>query len=235
MSSRSAIAVAMSAYVIAGIGAALFMAFVHAMGLGIFRKQAPDDVLVSWIVNLGLLLAFALQHSGMARRAFKDWLARWIAPSLERSTYVVASGIVTGAIPLGWQALPGEPIWRGPIWIIAISVLAACFTGYCCLGYDSATFLGWTQATTGVSEARGPLRIDGAYRYVRHPLMLGFLGTIWAMPVMPPELLMLNVGLTAYILIAIRWEERELVRDFGAAYEEYRRRVPALIPWRVFV
>lgn len=234
MPKRLAIAYAITAYVIAILGATAFVLYVGAVGLGLYRGEAVDGP-APWIVNAGLLLMFALQHSGMARQAFKAWLTRWIAPSLERSTYVIASGIVVGVMAMLWQPLPGEPIWQLPVWILAISAVAALFTGYCCLGYDSESFLGWTQASSGVAEVRGPLRTDGAYRYVRHPLMLGFLCMIWPMPVMPPELLMLNVGLTLYVVVAIRWEERDLVREFGAAYEEYRTRVPALIPWRVFV
>jgi len=74
------------------------------------------------------------------------------------------------------------------------------------------------------------LRIVGPYRFVRHPLMVGALVFLWGQPTMPPELLLLNAGLTVYVLVAIRLEERDLVRRYGAAYEDYRRRVPALIP-----
>jgi protein-S-isoprenylcysteine O-methyltransferase Ste14 len=76
------------------------------------------------------------------------------------------------------------------------------------------------------------LRITGPYRWVRHPLMLGTLVFLWAQPVMPSELLLLDAGLTVYILLAIHLEERELIRKFGPAYADYRAKVPALIPWR---
>jgi protein-S-isoprenylcysteine O-methyltransferase Ste14 len=111
-------------------------------------------------------------------------------------------------------------------------MVAALGTGWCAAWFAPASFLGYQQAATGVAEVRGRLRIEGPYRYVRHPLMVGLLVTIWAQPIMPPELFMLNVGLTIYILIAIRWEERDLVREFGEEYERYRREVPALIPWK---
>jgi protein-S-isoprenylcysteine O-methyltransferase Ste14 len=188
-----------------------------------------------WVINFGWLFLAAGQHSGMARQSFKQWLTRWIPAALERSLYVAVSGILLAALTLGWQPLPGAPLWHGPLWIAALSLLAALGVGLCCGWFDHATFFGLRQAWTGNANARSPLRIEGPYRYVRHPLMLGLLIALWAQPIMPPELLMMNVGLTVYILIAIRWEERDLVREFGAEYEQYRRKVPALIPFRVHV
>jgi protein-S-isoprenylcysteine O-methyltransferase Ste14 len=96
----------------------------------------------------------------------------------------------------------------------------------CSVGYNHAAFFGLAYDTTP-----GRLRTDGPYRYVRHPLMLGLLLAIWGQPIMPRELLMLNVGMTVYIVVAIRLEERDLVRVFGAEYARYRDTVPALIPF----
>src|SRR5262249_6362406 len=185
-----------------------------------------------WLVNAGWLLLFAVQHSGMARQSFKRWWTQWIPATLERSVYVGASGIVLGALMLGWQPLPGEPLWQRPLAIIPISLLAAVGISACNAWFDHAAFFGLQQAWTGKVGTTDRLRIEGPYRYVRHPLMVGLLIAIWAQPIMPPELLMLNAGLTIYILIAIRLEERDLIRQFGIAYLRYRRRVPALIPWR---
>jgi protein-S-isoprenylcysteine O-methyltransferase Ste14 len=162
----------------------------------------------------------------MARHSFKKWLG-----VLGRSIYVATSGIVLGVLTIFWQPIPGEPSWHRPTWIVAISLLAALGILACCHWFDHVAFLGLTQAWTGNAEVRGMLQIAGPYRYVRHPLMLCLLIAIWAQPMMPMELLMLNGGMTAYILLAIDLEERDLVHEFGEEYEKYRKEVPALIPW----
>lgn len=226
-------AIAVTAYLVGIAGAGIFFAYVVLTGSGLLPQRDAERGPLPWLINLGLLLMFALQHSGMARRSFKAWFVRGVPAELERSMYVAASGTAAALLICLWQPLPGKPIWHGPIWISAISLLAGLGIGVCCGWFDHASFFGLTQAWTGVAEIRGPLLVAGPYRYVRHPLMLGLLLALWAQPVMPPELFWLNAGMTCYILIAIRLEERDLCRDFGAEYEKYRRAVPMLIPWRV--
>jgi protein-S-isoprenylcysteine O-methyltransferase Ste14 len=220
-----------AAYLIGVAGVGVFLAYVIGIGTDFWPRGRAIDGMEPWHINLGLLFLFAIQHSGMARQTFKTKLTSLIPPSLERSIYVGASGIMVSAMTYYWQPLPGEPIWHGPIWIVAIS-LAALGMGACCGSFDHWTFLGLRQAWTGEAEIREPLRIEGPYRFVRHPLMLGLLIAIWAQPIMPRELLMMNAGMTIYILGAIVLEERDLVRQFGEEYENYRRAVPALIPWK---
>ena len=153
--------------------------------------------------------------------------------SLGKTARVLAGAIVA-SLTLGWQPLPGDPLWHGSLWIAAISLLAAIGLGLCCGWADHADFLGLKQAWTGNAEMPGPLIVAGPYRFVRHPLMLGLLVAIWAQPIMPPELLLMNVGLTLYVLLAIQWEERDLLREYGAEYEKYRSEVPMLIPWKMW-
>jgi len=222
---------ALAAYLIGSAGAGVFFAYVIGAGTGFWPRGEPADGPLPWAINLGWLLLFAVQHSGMARQSFKQWLTRWLPAALERSLYVAVSGILLAALTLGWQPLPGEPLWHGPLWIVAISLLAGLGAGLCCASFNHTAFFGLRQAWTGNADAAGPLRIDGPYRFVRHPLMLGLLISLWAQPIMPPELLMMNVGWTVYILVATRLEERDLVRDFGAAYEKYRSEVATLIPF----
>jgi protein-S-isoprenylcysteine O-methyltransferase Ste14 len=114
---------------------------------------------------------------------------------------------------------------------VAVSLLAAAGIAWCSR-FDHASFFGLRSAWTGQPPECGPLIIDGPYRYVRHPLMLGFLIAVWAQPQMPPELLMLNLGMTAYVALGVTLEERDLVRDHGTAYERYRAEVPAIVPWK---
>ena len=93
--------------------------------------------------------------------------------------------------------------------LVGISIAAALAIGACSAWFYHASFYGFTQAWTGVAEVNVPLRIEGPYRYVRHPLTVGFLVTIWAQPIMPPELLMLNIGMTIYVLGGIQFEEQD--------------------------
>lgn len=224
---------ALAAYLLGNLGAAVFFAFILGVGTGIWPRPVAQDGPLPWIIDISWLGLFAAQHSGMARQAWKRWLIRWFPASLERSLYVAGSGISLTALTLLWQPLPGAPLWQGPLWIAAISLLAAAAIGICCSSFDHAAFFGLKQAWTGTAETSIPLRIDGPYRYVRHPLMLALAIALWAQPIMPPELLLLNAGLSVYIVIAIRLEERDLVRAYGPAYEEYRRKVAMLVPFLV--
>jgi protein-S-isoprenylcysteine O-methyltransferase Ste14 len=216
---------AIVAYVIGLAGAGLFFAFVLGMGAGFWPRTEPiHNELPAWI-DLGLLALFSLQHSGMARHVIKDKLGY-----LGRSIYVGLSGIIIGGLTWFWQPIAGEPVWQGPLWIVGISLLAMLGAAWCSR-FDHASFFGLRQAWTGKAEEHGPLIIDGPYRYVRHPLMLGFLIAIWAQPIMQPEMFLLNSGMTMYVLFAIGLEERDLIKTFGEEYVKYRERVPVLIPW----
>ena len=218
---------AVVAYLIALAGAGLFLAYVVGAGLGFWPRDQAVNRQLSIPINFGLLTLFAVTHTGMARQAFKKRIGY-----LARSLYVATSGITLGILTWCWHVLPGEPVWDGPLWIVGISLLAVLAVGACSAWFNHASFYGFTQAWTGVADVHVPLRIDGPYRYVRHPLMLGFLIAIWAQPIMPPELLMFNVGMTLYVLGGITFEEHDLMLAYGEEYERYRRQVPALIPWR---
>jgi methanethiol S-methyltransferase len=218
---------AVAAYLIALAGAGLFLAYVVGAGVGLLPRDQSVDRQLSIQVNFGLLMLFVVPHTAMARQVFKARLGY-----LGRSIYVATSGLTLGILTWFWQVLPGEPIWDGPLWIVGISLLAVLGVGACSAWFNHASFYGFTQAWTGVAEVHVPLRFEGPYRYVRHPLMLGFLIVIWAQPIMPPELLMLNVGMTLYVLGGITFEEHDLILAYGDQYEQYRRNVPALIPWR---
>jgi protein-S-isoprenylcysteine O-methyltransferase Ste14 len=223
-------AAAVVAYLVGLAGAAIYFAYVVGTGTGLWPRGEVFLDQRSIQINFGLLMLFAVQHSGMARKSFKDRIG-----VLGRSIYVATSGIVLGGLTTFWQPLYGAPFWEGPPWIVGISVVAAAAIGGCCAWFDHAAFFGLTQAWTGNADVRGTLRIEGPYRYVRHPLMLGLLIAIWAQPIMPPELMMMNVGMTIYVLCALEFEEHDLIREFGADYERYRRQVPALIPWKMFM
>jgi protein-S-isoprenylcysteine O-methyltransferase Ste14 len=188
------------------------------------------------LVNLALLSAFALQHSIMARPGFKRWWTRFVAPPVERATFVLFASLLLFAICLGWQPMP-QAVWQLD-GAAAIAMWALCAAGW--LIVLAATFMINHFELFGLRQvwlhARGraytaPHYVERFfYRFVRHPIMLGFLIAFWATPAMSQGHLLFAVTTTLYILVALQLEERDLVAEHGAAYESYRARVPMLVP-----
>jgi methanethiol S-methyltransferase len=224
--------------------AVFFATFLYAAGFVgdiLVPKSLDSDPVgpfgASLLVDLGLLGLFAVQHSVMARPGFKRMLTRFVPAPIERSTYVLASSLAL--ILLFWQ-------WRplgGTIWEIDATagraLMNALFAGGLLLVLV-ATFLinhfdlfglrqVWLQFTRRPYRTL-PFKTPALYRLVRHPLYVGWLLTFWATPVMTISHLLFAVMTTAYILIAIQFEERDLA-DLHPEYADYRRRVPMLIPF----
>ena len=189
------------------------------------------------LIDALLLGAFAIQHSVMARGWFKRWITRSIPVAAERSTYVLASNILM--ILLFWQ---WQPI-GGTVWNVQDSSLRAALYGVYAAGWMlllAVTFLINHFDLFGMRQVwyylRGrempPLKFvtPGPYKFVRHPLYIGWFTIFWAAPTMTIAHLLFAVLSTSYILVAIQFEERDLVRHHGRAYAEYRQRVPMLIP-----
>ena len=191
---------------------------------------------VAVATDLGLLALFAVQHSVMARRAVKVWLRRWVPASLERTTFVLATNLCLVVLLVLWQP------WGGQVWDVsgpAAMVLWSLFAGGWILAIaatfavDHLELTGLRQAGWGRSGASAPsaeLETGGLYAFVRHPLLTGMLLAFWATPQMGASHLLFAVGATAYIAVGVRFEERDLRRSFGAAYDDYAARVPALVP-----
>jgi protein-S-isoprenylcysteine O-methyltransferase Ste14 len=188
-------------------------------------------------IDAALLAVFALQHSVMARRWFKEWWTQFVPVPIERSTYVLFASLALLLLFWQWQPLGGvvwrveDPIGRGVL-------LALCAWGW--LQVLVTTFLidhfdlfglrqVWLQLI-GRPYTRARFVTPAPYKYVRHPLYLGFLLAFWMTRVMTLAHLVFAIATTAYILLAIQFEERDLVHEHGAAYEQYRRRVPMLVP-----
>jgi protein-S-isoprenylcysteine O-methyltransferase Ste14 len=193
---------------------------------------------IALAIDVGLLGLFAMQHSLMARKWFKDWWTRMVPKPLERSTYVLFSSLAL--ILLFWQ-------WRplgGVVWSIEDPLARFILLGLFAFGWGlvlASTFLinhfdlfGLRQVwlyLLGRPYTALRFGTPGPYRLVRHPLYVGWLFAFWSTPTMTLAHLLFSVATTAYILIAIQLEERDLVREHGDSYEAYRRSVPMLIPF----
>ena len=187
-------------------------------------------------VNLLLLTVFALQHSVMARPAFKRWLTRFVPPPAERSTYVLASSVALILLFALWQPMGGI------VWDVENAAGRALLYGAFGLGWSTVlvtTFLinhfdlfGLRQVwlhLRGREYTKLQFTMPGPYKHVRHPLYVGWLLAFWATPTMTVAHLVFALMTTAYILVAIQLEERDLVAAHPE-YETYRRQVPMLIP-----
>jgi methanethiol S-methyltransferase len=192
------------------------------------------------IVNLLLLGIFALQHSIMARRSFKRWWTQIVSPAVERSTFVLAATLALALLLWKWVPIPEPVIWR-----VESPVLVQVLWGVFWLGWATlllATFLinhfelfGLRQVFARMMDREIPeqeFRTPLLYRYVRHPIYLGFVLGFWATPVMTAGHLLFAIGGTGYILVGIWFEERDLIAQFGERYRRYRAQVGMLIPSR---
>ena len=192
---------------------------------------------LSIAIDAGLLTLFAVQHSVMARKWFKDWWTRIVPKPVERSTYVLFSSVALILLFMLWRPLGGL-IWsvEDPIGRVVLRSLFA--FGWALILYS--TFLinhfdlfGLRQvwrSLRGQPEEELRFTTPGPYQLVRHPLYVGWLFAFWMTPVMTSAHLLFSIATTAYILIAIQLEERDLVREHGETYEDYRRAVPMLMP-----
>jgi len=195
---------------------------------------ARASTAVAVLVDLSLLLLFAVQHSVMARRPVKAWLARRIPAPLERTTYVLAANACLALVFSLWQPF-GPQVWsvHGPgatvLWVVYAAgwVLAVAST----FAVDHLELVGLRQAGWGARrDAITELETGGLYAVVRHPLMTGLLVAFWATPQMGASHLLFALASTGYVAVGVAFEERDLRRTFGPAYGEYAARVPAVVP-----
>jgi protein-S-isoprenylcysteine O-methyltransferase Ste14 len=213
--------------------------FIGNFGVPRTLDGAPSGPLgISFAIDAGLLALFAVQHSVMARKWFKDWWIRIVPSTLERSTYVLLSSLAL--ILLFWQWRPlGGVIWSvdDPAGRLVLRLLFAFGWGLLLLStfmINHFDLFGMRQVwlyLLGRPYQTLQFVTPGPYRLVRHPLYVGWLFAFWMTPVMTLAHLLFSVATTAYILLAIQFEERDLVRDHGESYEEYRRSVPMLVPF----
>jgi methanethiol S-methyltransferase len=220
-------------------------AFLYAIGFvaGVGVPKHIDsgtagDLASALAIDLLLLTAFALQHSGMARPAFKRWWTTIVPPVVERSTYVLLSSLVLIALFWFWRPLPSL------LWDVGNDAARTALFGVSLLGWllvlcgtfviNHFELFGLRQVwlyTRQRAAPEQPFVVRALYRIVRHPIMLGFLIAFWATPSMSVGHLLFALMTTGYIVIAVKYlEERDLVAHFGDTYRDYQRRVPMLLP-----
>lgn len=222
------------------IGVAGLVWLILAMGglapVGISSLQT-SSITSALFVNLGLIGLFGLQHSVMARSGFKKWLTGFIPEAAERATFMLMSGVVTMLAIYFWQPLPGtvwsveNPVAQVVLWIVyalgwSYLFIATFVTNHFELMGLRQVYLYFTQrAYTSLPFTRKLM-----YRYSRHPMMLGFLIGMWALPVMSVSHFMMSLLFTLYIVVGVYLEEKDLVERFGVTYRNYKKEIATLIP-----
>ena len=196
---------------------------------------------VAMFIDIGLIGLFGLQHSIMARRGFKAWLAHMIPPATERSTYMLMTALVTFTLCLTWQNLP-EIVWQANDPFFSHVLLGIGLAGWGLVLYS--TFLinhfdlfGLRQAWLFFVKREYtylPFKAVALYRYIRHPIMTGVFVGIWVTPSMTMGHLLFAVGMSVYILIGVYHEEKDLSREFGEKYRKYIEDTGRFVPaWKL--
>lgn len=223
---------------------AFFGVFLYLVGfLGDFAvpksvSSGPSaSPLRAFLIDLGLISLFALQHLIMARQSFKRWWTRVIPEPMERSTFVLAANLCLVVLFFFWQPIPAI-VWEieGQIlpWVFHASLLLGCLlVVYSSFLIDHFDLLGLRQVYCYFRNepyVPVPFKVSSLYKEIRHPMMLGILMVLWSTPVMTVGHFILSTGFSAFIFIGVWFEERDLMRDFGQAYAAYRQRTRMLVP-----
>lgn len=200
---------------------------------------AETNLTTSLFINIGLLSLFAIQHSIMARPAFKAWWVKFIGKAAERSTYILLSSLALLLIFWKWQPMTSI-IWKIENSVLILSLQVAFWMGWIIVLLS--TFMishfelfGLTQIIDNLKDkvTESPkFQTNYLYKIVRHPLMLGFLIAFWAAPTMTIGHLLFTLVTTAYIIVAVKFlEEKDLSKTLGDKYVAYQQKVPMLIPF----
>ena len=225
---------------------AFFGTILYAIGfvMGLVVPKTIDSGTVSstnqaLLVNLLLMSLFAVQHSVMARRQFKEWWTQYVPKSVERSTYVLFASLTLMLLFWQWCPMPAI-VWQIDEPGIAMTVATVSLVGWVIV--FTSTFLinhfelfGLHQVASNLAGREMPaprFRTPLYYKFVRHPIYLGFIIAFWAAPTMSVGHLLFGAVTTAYIFVGILLEERDLVDLFGDDYRRYKDRVSMLLAWR---
>jgi protein-S-isoprenylcysteine O-methyltransferase Ste14 len=208
--------------------AVFFVTFLYAIGF-----------VMGLAVPKMLMSLFAVQHSVMARKSFKQWWTQYVPKPVERSTYVLLASLILALLMWQWRPMPAV------VWEVSNPQIAMAVTGLSLVGWLivlTSTFLinhfelfGVHQVANNLAGRPMPMarfRTPFFYKFVRHPLYLGFIIAFWAAPTMTIGHLLFATVTTAYIFVGILLEERDLIVAFGDEYRRYKARVSMVVPWR---
>lgn len=224
---------------------AFFISFVYLVGFLAGFELLPTHVDKGIVANtataaiwdIGLIALFGIQHSVMARKGFKAAWTKIVPPPIERSVYCLAAAIVLALLYRYWHPIPavvwdiGNPMVRNLIWAVFLGGFGIVFISTWLVNHFELFGLAQVWNNWRGTAAPSPqLRTPLFYKLVRHPIYTGFLIAFWATPTMTVGHLLLAVGTTIYLLIGIRYEERDLVATFGKDYIGYREQVGKIIP-----
>lgn len=223
---------------------AFFMTLLHFVGF-VGNLVVPKSVDsgtagpagIALAANLGLIALFGIQHSVMARAAFKHWWTKLVPRPVERSTYVLFSALILALVMWLWQPMPAQ------VWLVDNTLAASALWALFALGWvilllssfmtNHFDLFGLRQVTLyllGKPYTPVKFRARWLYRYMRHPLYSGFLLSFWATPDMTVGHLVLAAGFSTYIVIGTLFEERDLLHNFGESYRNYARNLPRYVP-----
>jgi protein-S-isoprenylcysteine O-methyltransferase Ste14 len=225
---------------------AFFVTILYSIGFvmnEVVPKSIDTGTTTTWIealiVNLVLLSLFAIQHSVMARKRFKEWWTQYVPKPVERSTYVLLASLCLMLLFWQWRPMPAI------VWQVEDADVAAAIATISLIGWTivfTSTFLinhfelfGVHQVMANLAGREIPapqFRTPMYYKFVRHPIYLGFIIAFWAAPEMTVGHLLFAAVTTAYIFVGIFLEERDLIEQFGDDYRRYKKRVSMLFPWR---
>lgn len=225
--------------------AIFFLAFLYLVGF-LSNMLVPRSIdvgpaaatLTAFTINFALIALFGIQHSVMARPGFKEKWTKVVPESIERSTYVLISSLVLILLYWQWRPMTGGVIWAVEAAWAQYLAWAVFFGGFAVVLLstfiiDHFDLFGLRQVWLNLRQKAYTdleFKVTFFYKFVRHPLYVGWIMAFWGTPRMTAGHLLFAVGMTAYILIAIRYEERDLVKFLGNDYEQYRQKVPMLIP-----
>lgn len=235
-------------FLVVGYGAVAYLLFlgVFAYTIGFLANAVvpsgidegdAGSLATGVVVNAALLGLFAVQHTIMARPGFKRWWTRLVPPSIERSTFVLAASLALVLVVWLWQPMPAT-VWSVEAEWLRVALWALYLVGWATVVgstfmIDHFELFGLSQAVARARERAHvppPFRLTLLYALVRHPIMLGFLIAFWATPDMSQGRLLFAALGTGYILVGVRFEERDLRASLGEVYERYEAEVPRFVP-----